>query len=1014
LLHSFSRSVNTSTAKARMNPTLFDISPLPDSGLKLNDAQRRAITHGNGPLLVIAGAGTGKTRVITERIKHLLASNDSLLGEYILALTFTNKAAGEMRARVAKNAGERAKGITIDTFHSFCQGLLKEIAPDRQVLERVDHWILLRRNMRRLRLEKYRKLAEPGQFLSDFLQFFSRCQDELVTSTEYAQFAESQAQQLAAERPQLDEDTYSERLEQVAKQKEIARAYQASDDLLAEKNAVAMNGLITDAVALLENDPVKRATLQQRYKHILVDEFQDTNIAQLRLLELLSAEPRNIVVVGDNDQAIYRFRGASFGSFKLFLQRFAGWREGQDSGPFRVALTENYRSTPNILRVAQQVIGLNEVSADFPTKILSANKPEGRRIRIVELPDKDAESRWVAAELERLHGAGRNWSDLAVLYRQHAHRDELVEELSLRRIPYVIDKLSILVHPLVRDVLAYLRLIVKSSDDVACARVLAMPAWHLQPEDLLRLAERAKKERRGSGILDVLQSPQGELAFDASHASTAELLKFLQAQRKSLRRRTAREILQELLDWLELPQRTSVHDRKTVNRLTEFMKTWEPKSEKRDLPEFLEYLDYYEQAGEKICLEDDAPGDAVQLMTVHGAKGLEFPHVFLLRINSRCFPAGARAPLFEFPAALMKEELPDGDFHIQEERRLFYVALTRAEERLTITTVTEKKGKVPVFIEDILMEPALKRRDVQQLAPKVPAASNHPADSVTAATGAPELFPTPATPAKLFSRIGAWAQHYQPFIPEPLKLSPSAIEAYRKCPAQYLFEKLWSLNAAPQATLTFGRVMHQTIKRLVAEFRKGNPIAFEEVQRILETEWSERGFEDDYQQEEYRKDGLEQLRGFHAALLENVPEILEQEKPFELPMANNVIVNGRFDQINAVNPVGAASAKQVEIVDYKTGRPRSDSDARKNLQLSIYAIAARELYEWDPVRLIFHYLQSGQQQVTTREKKQLDEAERAVQETAADIRAGQFAARNGFACKSCAYRLICPEHEANI
>jgi DNA helicase II / ATP-dependent DNA helicase PcrA len=991
-----------------MSATLFDITPLPDSGLQLNEAQRRAITHGAGPLLVIAGAGTGKTRVITERIKHLLSSDDSLLGENVLALTFTNKAAGEMRSRVMKNAGERGKGVTIETFHSFCQSLLKEIAPDRKVLEKVDHWILLRRNMRRLQLEKYRKLAEPGQFLNDFLQFFSRCQDELVSSADYARFAEGEAQKLEAERSQLDEDTYSERLEEVAKQKEIARAYRASDDLLREKNAVAINGLITDAVALLENNAEKRATLRARYKHILVDEFQDTNIAQLRLLELLCAEPRNIVVVGDNDQAIYRFRGASFGSFKMFLERFAGWRAGQDSGPFRVALTENYRSTPNILRVAQQVIGLNEVSADFPTKILSPNKAEGRRIRIAELADKDSEARWVAGELERIHGAGRRWADLAVLYRQHAHRDELVEELSRRKIPFVITRLSILVHPLIRDVLAYLRLIAKPYDDVACARVLAMPAWQMLPEDLLRFAERAKRERRP--IYDILQSPQGELAFDVSRGSTDELRAFLLVQRKLFRRRTAREILAELLEWLEIPQRASERDRKTVGRLSEFMKEWEPKSERRDLTEFLEYLDYYEQAGENICLEDDAPGDAVQLMSVHGAKGLEFPHVFLLRVNSRSFPPSKRSPLFEFPTALMKEELPDGDFHIQEERRLFYVAITRAEERLTITTLTEKKSKVPVFIEDIVMEPAIKRRDVQQLAPKVLRGKGESAEGPLL-FGADELFPASSAPARIFSRIGEWAETYRTIIPEPLRLSPSAIECYRKCPAQYLFEKLWSIDGAPKATLTFGRVMHQTIKRFVNELRKGNRIAFEEVKRLFDTEWSERGFEDEYQQDEYRKDGLEQLRAFYVAIMAATPEILEQEKAFELPMANNVIINGRFDQINSL---GGPRGKDVEIVDYKTGRPRTDEAARKDLQLSIYALAATEIFEWNPVRLVFYYLQNNLVQITTRDKKQFDEAEKVVQETAADIRAGSFAARSGFICKSCAYRMICPEHESHI
>ncbi len=228
-----------------------------------------------------------------------------------------------------------------------------------------------------------------------------------------------------------------------------------------------------------------------------------------------------------------------------------------------------------------------------------------------------------------------------------------------------------------------------------------------------------------------------------------ELLQFLSSQRKTLRRRTAREVLGDLVEWLEIPQRANSRDRRYINQLGEFMKGWEPKSETRSLPEFLEYLDYFEQAGGTLSLDDDAPGDAVQLMTVHGAKGLEFPHVFLLRVNHSAFPANNRSPLFEFPDRLMKEELPEGDFHIQEERRLFYVALTRARDRLTITTVANKRGKVPVFIEDILMDPALKAREISQTAPKV----KRPVANTTASpvpTHAPELFPaTRAAPAHL-------------------------------------------------------------------------------------------------------------------------------------------------------------------------------------------------------------------------------------------------------------------------
>ena len=982
--------------------SLFDPKQLPDSPqIELNEAQRRAVAHGDGPLLVIAGAGTGKTRVITERIRSLFERDSSLLGENVLALTYTIKAAGEMLRRIKKACGERADGITVNTFHGFCEAILKEGAPQRKPIAPVDHWILLRRNMRRLQLEKYRRLAEPGQFLNDFQQFFSRCQDELVSSQEFQKYADSLVSKLEADRRQIDEETYKERLEEVQKQQEIARAYRASEELLREKNVVALNGLIVEAVKLLENDAALRVRMQKRFRHILVDEFQDTNIAQLRLLELLTAWPRNIVAVGDNDQAIYRFRGASFGSFKLFLERFAGWKEGQDSAEFRVLLKENYRSTPNILRVATQVIAQNETSADFPNKVLEPSKPEGESVRIAELASAEEEALWVAGQIERGHKAGKRWADFAVLYRQHAHRDLLVEELARRKIPFVISRLSILEHPLVRDVLAYLRLIARPYDDVSCARVLAAPAWGLEPRELVRLAERARKERKA--IHDVLQMPQAELPFDGRHALLSELVEHLGEQRKLMWRRTAREILSDLIEWLQIVARASAQDRKYVRRLTEFAKEWEAKSETRKLPEFLEYLDYFQQANETIALDDEAPGDAVQLMTVHGAKGLEFPQVFVLRVNNKAFPASERMPLFTFPVELMKEELPQGDFHTQEERRLFYVALTRAEEKLTLTTLTEKRGKVPTFIEDILMEHRVKRRDVLQIAPKVLAPVEE--KGATAPEGPQRLLFAAEGPAKIFSRIAEWAESYHPAVPEPLTLSPSAVMGYRACPQQFLFEKLWSIEGEAKATWTFGRVIHATIRRAMAELKKGRKLPFEEVQRIYETEWSEIGYEDTYQQEEYKKDGLEQLKSFYEALVEAQPEILEQEKTFELDLENNVVVKGRIDQINSLG------RKDVEIVDYKTGKAKKDWEANKDLQLSIYAIAAKEIFELNPVRLVFHYLQDNKRQASTRSPKQLEEAQRIVQETAAEIRAGEFAAKPGFQCRSCAYRPICPAHE---
>jgi DNA helicase II / ATP-dependent DNA helicase PcrA len=987
--------------------TLFEMEPLEESGPKLNEAQRRAVRHGEGPLLVIAGAGTGKTRVITERIRHLLHSNPELSGENILGLTFTKKAAGEMKGRVVKTSGERGKAVTLATFHSFCETLLKDTDPQRVLLGKEDHWILLRRNLGRMKLDKYRQLAEPGEFLNDFVEFFSRCQDELVSAEDYQQYANLLERELESERAVLDADTLAEREETVARQQEIARAYRASEELLREKKRVSLGSLITGAVALLETDAALCESLRQRYRYILVDEFQDTNIAQLRLLELLTGESRDIFAVGDNDQAIYRFRGASFASFQLFLQKFAGWKPGSDSGEFRVSLTENYRSTPNILRVATQVIGQNTVSADFPKKLLSAKRAEGEKVRIVELANEEEEARWVADELERMHAAGRLWTDFAVLYRQHAHRDELVRELATRKIPFVISRLSILDHPLVKDVLAYLRLLARPFDDLSCARVLSAPAWKLQPKDLLRLAERTAK-KRGTALYDALQAPQSELPFDGSPLPVRELLDFLSAQRKTMKRRTAREILAVLLEWLEVRQRANEQDYKYVARLTEFAKEWEPKSDTRGLPELLEYLDYYEQAGGVVALEEDAPADAVKLMTVHGAKGLEFPNVFVQRVNNRKFPAPERPRVFEFPARLMKEGEPAEHFHIQEERRLFYVALTRAQERLTLTTVTEARGKMPVFVEDILLDPAVRRRDVR-LMTKLPPVRQRAAARAGSAPTNGNLFAACPGPAKIFSRIANWAETFHPPSPEPLQLSPSAVNGYRTCPQQYLFGYLWSLKEGPRAALSFGSIMHNTIKRFLGELRKGNRLPFEEVQRIFEMEWRSVGFEDQYQEEEFKKDGIEQLRVFHEATMAAPPQVCEQEKRFELPLENNVVIAGRMDQVNSLG------ANDVEIVDYKTGRPKKESLAKKDLQLSLYALAAREVFEWNPVRLVFHYLQNNQVQVTTRDAKQLAEAQSTAQEVAADIRAGQFPPRpSPSVCRSCAYKPICPAHEEEL
>src|SRR5260221_5402307 len=312
-----------------------------------------------------------------------------------------------------------------------------------------------------------------------------------------------------------------------------------------------------------------------------------------------------------------------------------------------------------------------------------------------------------------------------------------------------------------------------------------MPAWGCNASDIVRLAERAAK---GTSLWDTLQSPQGELPFFGDERHLGELVELVTELRKKALRLTAAELFDHLTEALKIGSSVETEDRKYFDRFAQFLREWEPKSETQRLKEFVEYLDYFEQAGGSINLEQES-GDAVQLMTVHAAKGLEFDNVYVLRLIQRGFPAGERPRVLEFPAELMQEEQPQGSFHIQEERRLFYVAVTRARHRLTLNTVVNKRSKPSPFLDDILMDAQIKRRDVEQLAPTP---VNEPAPVLTEAE--PLLFDSPERRARIGSQIGEWAASYRPPVPEALEISPSGIGTLESCAQKYLFSNVWQLS----------------------------------------------------------------------------------------------------------------------------------------------------------------------------------------------------------------------------
>ncbi|MGA8074592.1 MAG: ATP-dependent DNA helicase [Candidatus Acidiferrales bacterium] len=977
--------------------------------IELNPEQLRAVEHGEGPLLVVAGAGTGKTRVITERIRLLLENDPELPGESILGLTFTDKAAEEMKWRIKKHVGERADHVWLGTFHAFCNAILLEANPELRALDNFDHWILLRRNIRQLELNVFRRLADPGEFLNDFVAFFSRCQDELVSPEDYDRYVAGLHADYEARRAEMEPDARKIQEESLAREDELARAYRVSDALLRERKMVTFGAMLMQAVQMLRSNAPLLARLRERYRYILVDEFQDTNIAQLELLQLLMNDKRNLFVVGDHNQAIYRFRGASFASLKQFLTRFCGVSLDTPEKRWpRVHLTQNYRSTKRILRVAGTVAAESDNSRFIPfTPLMTAN-PEGDKIRIAEFGRPEEEAEWIASEIDRLHAAGVEWRDFAALYRKHTHRKYLVEALNRRQIPFVIKRLSILGSTMIRDVMAYLRLIGTPSDDVSCARIIAVPYWRIEPRDLVRVAERAAKSK-GQSLWNEFEAWCKEPAGPPKKSRARELAAFIGEMRERAKKLSAYELLLELIGKLGVAPLSADMDSYNLARLKEFVEEWQKKGDGRTLHDFLNYLNFFEEADGDIFLQKEPVHDAVQLMTVHSAKGLEFPHVFILHLCKGDFPSGVRRPVFEFPPRLLKEEQPEGDYQKLEERRLFYVALTRGRRMLTLSTIINKRKKRSEFFDEVLGDAKIQKLDIQQLVPRVEVPEREETvGSAAADASRPQLFGAAAGETKAYSRVALWARAFHPPRPEPLQLSASAIETYQKCPMKFLFSTAWELRGGPAGQMTFGNVMHNTIKEFVAELKKRKKIDFEEVSGIYDRFWSPAGYLDDYQEEEYKKEGLDELAKFHKTYAAAPADVLMQEKRFELPMEKEVTVLGRIDQVNRIR------GDEVEVVDYKTGRAKSQKDADSSLQLSLYALAAREVLELKPARLTFYNLTTNEAVTSERDEKALAKAREAVATTADLIRAGEYPAKPGFVCGYCDFRPLCPAHEQLI
>ena len=1000
------------------------------SAFKLNPEQLKAVEHGEGPLLIIAGPGSGKTRVITQRIVHLLTgagsaveepgllpdfptpagrseeySGAGIQPENILALTFTEKAAREMQRRVREALPELEALPHISTFHAFCYEVLRKRHFERTLLDKVDVWIFLRQRMESLGLQFYQKLAEPGAFLHSLNDFFSRCQDELIEPADFERYAEAMDREFQELSPSLDAAERTLMQQDIQKKQELARVFRNSRKLIEEAGSSSLGSLIPESVRLFDREPEVLESYRQLFRYVLVDEFQDTNYAQVELLKRLVKPPLSITAVGDDDQAIYRFRGASHGAFKMFDEAFPGHET--------VFLDTNFRSTKRILRAAEVLIAKNDRYQAKPH--LQTSREEGAPVYLLQSPDFLSEAAWMADEVARLIQHGTPPGDIAVLYRAHGYRDPLVEQFRRRKIPFAIRGLSILSTVILRDLVAYLNIIHSPHDTVSLTRVLLTPRWNF-PEDLA-LEARKQASRDHCSLCDVLESwGRSGAANRLEGTGWPELRRLLGELHKYAEHASVTALLERLIGRLELSFLPQDHDGAYVEAFRKFLEKWEGKSESRELGSFWEYFQYFREAGGQIeAPEPENSARAVQMMSVHAAKGLEFPVVFILSVAPRRFPHSEQKAVIEFPEALRKGPPPPANIHEQEERRLLYVGLTRAEDRLYVSSVAKSGKKPSLFISDLASNPTVEARDLERI--QVPEA---PPETVEAPRMQPVPRERPSAPKPQGSLFGdatgasgihpplnEWASHTFVIKPEEkLQLSASAIETYDACPQKFMFSHYMKIPTGPQAALTFGNIMHQCARRYF-ELRRQGPVQFEQLQVHFEQIWKGAGFEDDYQEQAYKKAGLEQLRVF-VSRHETVTMLpLAAEAHFSLDLGD-VVLEGRIDQINPLPD------HSVELVDYKTGRPPSQKDADKSLQLSVYALAARDQMHLNPTRLTFYSLTNNEAVRTVRTPKDLDLVVGEIHEVATQIRKQLFPPQPGFACKYCDYELICPAHEESL
>lgn len=605
----------------------------------LNDMQQLAVYHTEGPLLILAGAGSGKTRVLTHRIAYLI--EEKHVAPYnIMAITFTNKAAGEMRDRVNKIVGFGAEQVWVSTFHSACVRILRRYidrigySNDFTIYDTDDQKRLLKDVIKSLNLDPkmYKENAVLGK-ISDF-------KNKLITTGDVAQMAQSDFRQL-----------------------NLSKIYNNYQEALKKNNALDFDDLIMKTVQLFTQCPEVLESYQDRLHYIMVDEYQDTNAAQFAFIRLLASKHRNLCVVGDDDQSIYKFRGADISNILQFEKHFANARV--------VKLEQNYRSTKNILDAANAVIRNNHGRKD---KTLWSDNEQGDKIDLYQAEDGYAEADMVASTIkEKVDYGQADYNDFAILYRTNAQSRTLEEKLMLKNIPYkIIGGQNFYQRKEIKDVLAYLRIISNSTDDIAVERVINVPKRGIGATSINKAKDFAAAY--GMDLYDALLEVENIPDLSRAAGKISKFTDLIERFKDEAEENTLKELVDDVLAETgyvaELAAENTDEANGRIENIDELISKVTEYEENAENPTLAGFLEEVALVAEIDNLSEDS--SYVVLMTVHSAKGLEFPNVFLCGMEDGLFPGYM---------SIMAEDSDD----LEEERRLCYVAITRAMKNLTIS-----------------------------------------------------------------------------------------------------------------------------------------------------------------------------------------------------------------------------------------------------------------------------------------------------------------------------------------